>query len=114
AAAPAAPAADDADAKKRAIIAAALERARKKKEALAAQGAGPKNTEGVKKEALAAQGAGPKNTEGVSAAVQAQIDAAEARRRRLAEQRDAADEPGRPDDANAAGDDASPPSKTKQ
>ncbi|MFW2475044.1 hypothetical protein ACN4GJ_32055, partial [Burkholderia pseudomallei] len=85
-----------ADAKKRAIIAAALERARKKKEALAAQGAGPKNTEGV------------------SAAVQAQIDAAEARRRRLAEQRDAADEPGRPDDANAAGDDASPPSKTKQ
>ncbi len=67
-----------------------------------------------KKEALAAQGAGPKNTEGVSAAVQAQIDAAEARRRRLAEQRDAADEPGRPDDANAAGDDASPPSKTKQ
>ncbi|MBO3059423.1 electron transport complex subunit RsxB, partial [Burkholderia pseudomallei] len=94
--APAAPAADDADAKKRAIIAAALERARKKKEALAAQGAGPKNTEGV------------------SAAVQAQIDAAEARRRRLAEQRDAAGEPGRPDDANAAGDDASPPSKTKQ
>ncbi|WP_458795974.1 c-type cytochrome, partial [Burkholderia pseudomallei] len=67
-----------------------------------------------KKEALAAQGAGPKNTEGVSAAVQAQIDAAEARRRRLAEQRDAAGEPGRPDDANAAGDDASPPSKTKQ
>ncbi|WP_230462405.1 hypothetical protein [Burkholderia pseudomallei] len=50
----------------------------------------------------------------MSAAVQAQIDAAEARRRRLAEQRDAADEPGRPDDANAAGDDASPPSKTKQ
>ncbi|RKO21119.1 electron transport complex subunit RsxB [Burkholderia mallei] len=96
AAAPAAPAADGADAKKRAIIAAALERARKKKEALAAQGAGPKNTEGV------------------SAAVQAQIDAAEARRRRLAEQRDAAGEPGRPDDANAAGDDASPPSKTKQ
>ncbi|KVA05290.1 ferredoxin [Burkholderia latens] len=60
--------ADDADAKKRAIIAAALERARKKKEELSAQGAAPKNTEGV------------------SAAVQAQIDAAEARRKRLAEQ----------------------------
>ncbi|WP_407649804.1 electron transport complex subunit RsxB [Burkholderia aenigmatica] len=64
----AAPAADDAEAKKRAIIAAALERARKKKEELSGQGAGPKNTEGV------------------SAAVQAQIDAAEARRQRLAEQ----------------------------
>ncbi|HGF4014685.1 electron transport complex subunit RsxB [Burkholderia sp. 9779_493] len=64
----AAPAADDAEAKKRAIIAAALERARKKKEELSGQGAGPKNTEGV------------------SAAVQAQIDAAEARRKRLAEQ----------------------------
>ncbi|CAN0622645.1 Na+-translocating ferredoxin:NAD+ oxidoreductase subunit B [Burkholderia multivorans] len=61
-------AAADADAKKRAIIAAALERARKKKEALAAQGNAPKNTESV------------------SAAVQAQIDAAEARRKRLAEQ----------------------------
>ncbi len=60
--------ADDADAKKRAIIAAALERARKKKEELSEQGAAPKNTEGV------------------SAAVQAQIDAAEARRKRLAEQ----------------------------
>ncbi|MBR8303513.1 electron transport complex subunit RsxB [Burkholderia dolosa] len=65
----AAPAADDAEAKKRAIIAAALERARKKKEELAEQGAGPKNTERV------------------SAAVQAQIDAADARRKRLAEQR---------------------------
>ncbi|ABB09262.1 electron transport complex subunit RsxB [Burkholderia lata] len=64
----AAPAADDAEAKKRAIIAAALERARKKKEELSGQDAGPKNTEGV------------------SAAVQAQIDAAEARRKRLAEQ----------------------------
>ncbi|ABX14642.1 electron transport complex subunit RsxB [Burkholderia multivorans] len=75
AAAPAAapPAADDAEAKKRAIIAAALERARKKKEELAAQGAAPKNTEGV------------------SAAVQAQIDAAEARRKRLAEQQAARD-----------------------
>ncbi|RQS76313.1 electron transport complex subunit RsxB [Burkholderia sp. Bp8963] len=67
---PAAPtgAAADADAKKRAIIAAALERARKKKDELAAQGDAPKNTERV------------------SPAVQAQIDAAEARRKRLAEQ----------------------------
>jgi electron transport complex protein RnfB len=56
---------DDAEAKKRAIIQAALERARKKKEELAAKGLGPLNTEGV------------------SADVQAQIDAAEARRRRL-------------------------------
>ena len=63
--APAAPAADDAEAKKRAIIQAALERARKKKEELAAKGQGPLNTEHV------------------SADVQAQIDAAEARRRRL-------------------------------
>ncbi|WP_061167001.1 electron transport complex subunit RsxB [Caballeronia hypogeia] len=55
----------DAEAKKRAIIQAALERARKKKEEMARQGAGPKNTEHV------------------SAAVQAQIDAAEERRRRL-------------------------------
>ncbi|MDI9654156.1 electron transport complex subunit RsxB, partial [Burkholderia cenocepacia] len=39
-----------------------------------------------KKEELSGQGAEPKNTEGVSAAVQAQIDAAEARRKRLAEQ----------------------------
>ena len=61
------PGADDQEAKKRAIIAAALERARKKKEELAVQGAAPKNTEGV------------------SVAVQAQIDAAEARRRRLAD-----------------------------
>jgi Na+-translocating ferredoxin:NAD+ oxidoreductase subunit B len=57
--------ADDPEAKKRAIIQAALERARKKKEDMAKLGAGPKNTEHV------------------SAAVQAQIDAAEARRRRL-------------------------------
>ncbi len=63
--APATPAADDAEAKKRAIIQAALERARKKKEELAAKGQGPQNTERV------------------SADVQAQIDAAEARRRRL-------------------------------
>lgn len=69
-AAPAAPAAapaetTDAEARKRAIIQAALERARKKKEDMARLGAGPKNTEHV------------------SAAVQAQIDDAEARRRRL-------------------------------
>ncbi|KWZ43686.1 ferredoxin [Burkholderia savannae] len=83
----------DPEAKKRAIIAAALERARKKKEELAAQGAGPKNTEGV------------------SAAVQAQIDAAEARRRRLAERRDTTDQPGG-GESSAAGD-ASPTSKTK-
>ncbi|RQS18994.1 electron transport complex subunit RsxB [Burkholderia sp. Bp8998] len=77
--------ADDADAKKRAIIAAALERARKKKEELSEQGAGPKNTDGV------------------SAAVQAQIDAAEARRKRLAEQqaqRDAEAAGDHPDDPN--------------
>lgn len=43
AAAPASPAADDEAAKKRAIIQAALERARQKKEALAAQGLGPRN-----------------------------------------------------------------------
>ncbi|WP_061124441.1 electron transport complex subunit RsxB [Caballeronia catudaia] len=64
---PEAPAAahDDPEAKKRAIIQAALERARKKKEEMTSLGAGPKNTAHV------------------SAAVQAQIDAAEERRRRL-------------------------------
>ncbi len=62
---PTAPAVDDAEAKKRAIVQAALERARKKKEELAAKGQGPQNIERV------------------SADVQAQIDAAEARRRRL-------------------------------
>jgi electron transport complex protein RnfB len=62
---PTAPATEDADAKKRAIIQAALERARQKKEELAAKGLGPQNTERV------------------SADVQAQIDAAEARRHRL-------------------------------
>ncbi len=36
-----------------------------------------------RKQELAAKGAGPQNTERVSADVQAQIDAAEARRRRL-------------------------------
>ncbi|MEW9585562.1 electron transport complex subunit RsxB [Paraburkholderia sp. DGU8] len=61
----AAEASGDAEARKRAIIQAALERARKKKEELAAKGQGPLNTERV------------------SADVQAQIDAAEARRRRL-------------------------------
>ncbi|SAK76508.1 electron transport complex, RnfABCDGE type, B subunit [Caballeronia fortuita] len=59
------PASDDPEAKKRAIIQAALERARKKKEEMAKLGAGPKNTEHV------------------SPAVQAQIDEADARRRRL-------------------------------
>ena len=69
------PAADDAEAKKRAIIQAALERARKKKEELAAKGQGPLNTERV------------------SADVQAQIDAAEARRRRLGLAADDTDTP---------------------
>jgi electron transport complex protein RnfB len=64
-AAPGVPA-DDEAAKKRAIIQAALERARQKKEALAAQGLGPKNVSEVSPE------------------VQAQIDAAEARRQGLA------------------------------
>ncbi|WP_234745658.1 electron transport complex subunit RsxB [Burkholderia sp. WTPI3] len=82
--APSAAPADDADAKKRAIIAAALERARKKKEELSAQGAGPKNTEGV------------------STAVQAQIDAAEARRKRLAEQQARRDAEGRDDQSGTS------------
>ncbi|WP_109478515.1 electron transport complex subunit RsxB [Paraburkholderia sp. C35] len=56
---------NDAEAKKRAIIQAALERARKKKEDNAAQGLGPKNTTNI------------------SADTQAQIDEAEARRRRM-------------------------------
>ncbi|MBJ9684300.1 electron transport complex subunit RsxB [Burkholderia multivorans] len=85
------PAADDADAKKRAIIAAALERARKKKEELAAQGAAPKNTEGV------------------SAAVQAQIDAAEARRKRLAEQQAARDAQADDADRDDTGGPSAPP-----
>ena len=62
---PGATTADDAQAKKRAIIQAAMDRARQKKEELARLGAGPKNTDAVSPE------------------VQAQIDAAEARRRRL-------------------------------
>ncbi|RQH08523.1 electron transport complex subunit RsxB [Paraburkholderia dinghuensis] len=57
--------ADDAQAKKKAIIEAALERARRKKAEMAERGDGPRNTENV------------------SADVQAQIDAAHARRRRL-------------------------------
>jgi electron transport complex protein RnfB len=55
----------DAEAKKRAIIQAALERAR------------------AKKAENAAQGLGPRNTTDISAETQAQIDEAEARRRRL-------------------------------
>jgi Na+-translocating ferredoxin:NAD+ oxidoreductase subunit B len=62
---PAEPVIDDAQAKKRAIIQAAMDRAR------------------AKKEALATLGEGPKNTNAVSPEVQAQIDAAEARRRRM-------------------------------
>ncbi|WP_180720129.1 electron transport complex subunit RsxB [Paraburkholderia largidicola] len=57
--------ATDAEAKKRAVIQAALERAR------------------AKKAENAAQGLGPRNTTDISAATQAQIDEAEARRRRL-------------------------------
>ncbi len=56
---------DDAQAKKRAIIQAAMDRARQKKEEMAKLGVGPKNTDAVSPE------------------VQAQIDAAEARRHRL-------------------------------
>lgn len=56
---------DDVAAQKQAIIQAALERARQKKAELAAQGLGPRNVADV------------------SPAVQAQIDAAQARRRRL-------------------------------
>jgi Na+-translocating ferredoxin:NAD+ oxidoreductase subunit B len=56
---------DDAAARKRAIIQAAMERAARKKADLASLGAGPRNTDAVTPE------------------VQAQIDAAEARRRRL-------------------------------
>ena len=59
------PVVDEAAARKQAIIQAALERARQKKAALAAEGLGPKNTENV------------------SANVQAQIDEAEARRKRM-------------------------------
>ncbi|WP_152530743.1 electron transport complex subunit RsxB [Paraburkholderia dilworthii] len=101
-------AADDAEAKKRAIIQAALERARKKKEELAAKGQGPLNTEQVSED------------------VQAQIDAAEARRRRLglAEKPsekladEPADEPaneaaGKPADAPAGNPTPSTPASTR-
>ena len=90
AATPAAPTADSAEAKKRAIIQAALERARQKKEELAAKGQGPQNTERV------------------SADVQAQIDAAEARRRRLGL---AADNTAGNSGGNTAGNTEFPPTK---
>ena len=90
AATPAAPAADSAEARKRAIIQAALERARQKKEELAAKGQGPQNTERV------------------SADVQAQIDAAEARRRRLGL---AADNTAGNSGGNTAGNTEFPPTK---
>jgi Na+-translocating ferredoxin:NAD+ oxidoreductase subunit B len=84
---PAGTAAGDADAdaaaRKRAIIQAALERARKKKDELAAQGTGPRNVSDV------------------SPAVQAQIDAANARRQRLgigATDTTHPDDPARPDE----------------
>lgn len=80
--------ANDAEAKKRAIIQAAMERARKKKEELAAKGAGPQNVEHV------------------SADVQAQIDAAEARRRRLGIKAHEA-----PDAPDASGNDAEAPAR---
>jgi len=82
--------ADDAEAKKKAIIAAALERARRKKAELVEHGLGPRNTGNV------------------SADVQAQIDAVEARRRRLGideSAQDGADAPapqhGKNDDTSA-------------
>jgi Na+-translocating ferredoxin:NAD+ oxidoreductase subunit B len=73
AAPPASAPADDAEAKKKAIIQAALERARRKKAEMAEQGQGPRNTDHV------------------SADVQAQIDAAEARRRQIGVDQNAAD-----------------------
>ncbi|MEX3628855.1 MAG: electron transport complex subunit RsxB [Burkholderia sp.] len=80
--------ADDPEAKKRAIIAAALERARKKKEELAAGGEAPRNTENV------------------SPAVQAQIDAAEARRRRIEQERRAAEQADQPGASDQPDDDS--------
>jgi Na+-translocating ferredoxin:NAD+ oxidoreductase subunit B len=77
--------ADDAEAKKKAIIEAALERARRKKAEMAERGVGPRNTENV------------------SADVQAQIDAAHARRRRLGideSAQDGTDAPTPPRDKN--------------
>lgn len=99
AAAPAAPAAasaaqeDEAAEKKRAIIAAALERARQKKAVLEAEGMTPKNISNV------------------SPAVQAQIDAAEARRRRLDTAADASGEDIPPEGASGADADDTPPSR---
>ncbi len=78
---PASPSADDAEAKKKAIIQAALERARRKKAEMAEHGEGPRNVEHV------------------SAEVQAQIDAAEARRKRIGIESNA------PDASNSAPDD---------
>ncbi len=85
-----APATDDAEAKKRAIIQAALERAR------------------AKKAEQAQAGLAPRNTEQVSADVQVQIDAAEARRRRLGIE--AATQPGGEPDASNPPQDPSDPS----
>ncbi|WP_028205741.1 electron transport complex subunit RsxB [Paraburkholderia nodosa] len=79
---PASAPADDAEAKKKAIIQAALERARRKKAELAEQGVGPRNVEHV------------------SADVQAQIDAAEARRKRIGIEPSTSDSP--PDDDKSA------------
>jgi len=82
AAQPAGSPADDAEAKKKAIIQAALERARRKKAELAEQGVGPRNVEHV------------------SADVQAQIDAAEARRKRIGIESNTSDSS--PDDDKSA------------
>jgi electron transport complex protein RnfB len=78
---------DDPAARKRAIIQAAMERARRKKDELARLGAGPRNTDTVTPE------------------VQAQIDAAEARRRRLGLD---SDPPPKSADANPAARPAKP------
>ncbi|HKR39045.1 MAG TPA: electron transport complex subunit RsxB, partial [Paraburkholderia sp.] len=79
---PASAPADDAEAKKKAIIQAALERARRKKAELAEQGVGPRNVEHV------------------SADVQAQIDEAEARRKRIGIESNTSDSS--PDDDKSA------------
>jgi len=84
---------DDEAARKRAVIQAALERARQKKAALAASGAGPKNIDNV------------------SPAVQAQIDEAE-RRRQVLGLTSAA--PGAPDQAPQAGATSPTPSHPDQ
>lgn len=78
------PAALSPDERKRAIIQAALERAR------------------VKKAELTAHGLAPKNTVAVSAAVQAQIDEADARRKRLGIAADPDANPGTNSDPNPA------------